>query len=706
MIIWPDSNLAPQSQEWGEKVEKEINRIDKKPSGGGGGDSEGGGTPGPAGPTGPTGPTGPAGAKGDQGDTGETGIQGAQGAQGEPGEAGPQGEQGLQGEVGPQGIQGEQGIQGATGAKGDTGNQGIQGIQGIQGEQGLQGETGPKGDTGDQGPQGIPGVKGDTGNTGPAGAKGDTGLTGSQGANGFSAYQVAVIEGFTGTEAQWLASLVGPTGATGATGPKGDKGDKGDTGATGAGGALGYFGSFYDMTDQPLASISVAQPIAIGTLAEGNGISIENADEVTFEFEGTYSFTFSAQITNYANSVQKAVFWVKKNGVDYPDSATEMDLQPRKSSGVPNRQVITINYVATAEADDYVQVYWAGDSTELKVESLPAGTSPVYPAVPSIILTAVQVMYTQVGPQGIQGATGATGPKGDTGDTGPTGATGPTGLTGSTGPAGAQGIQGVKGDTGDTGATGPTGPTGPSGVVTATAPITYDSGTQAVGISLSNIAPIASPTFTGTVTSPVIRLTTTTDASLSSTGHAFQIGASSGTNLVLDNNEIMVRNNGATSSLFINNDGGDVGIGGSSGDLINEAAYTTGNDWASLGRSRKAAWIDLNGTLGNAASSSREVKQQINPTSYEYDKIISIKPKTFKYNEAVEIMGENAPLELGFIAEDLHDAGLTELVYYKEDGSVEGLDYTKFAVITQQIVREQHRMIMELKNEIEQLKNR
>jgi hypothetical protein len=111
--------------------------------------------------------------------------------------------------------------------------------------------------------------------------------------------------------------------------------------------------------------------------------------------------------------VQKTVFWVKKNGVDYPDSATEMDLQPRKGSGNPNRQVITINYVATAEAGDYVQVFWAGDSTELKIESLPAGTNPVYPAVPSIILTAVQVMYTQVGPQGIQGEVGPAGATGD-----------------------------------------------------------------------------------------------------------------------------------------------------------------------------------------------------------------------------------------------------------------------------------------------------
>jgi hypothetical protein len=47
---------------------------------------------------------------------------------------------------------------------------------------------------------------------------------------------------------------------------------------------------------------------------------------------------------------------------------------------------------------------------------------------------------------------------------------------------------GEIGPTGATGATGATGPTGPTGVVTATAPITYNSGTQAVGIDLTNIA--------------------------------------------------------------------------------------------------------------------------------------------------------------------------------------------------------------------------
>jgi hypothetical protein len=35
---------------------------------------------------------------------------------------------------------------------------------------------------------------------------------GPQGPEGFSAYQIAVFDGFVGTETQWLASLVGPVG--------------------------------------------------------------------------------------------------------------------------------------------------------------------------------------------------------------------------------------------------------------------------------------------------------------------------------------------------------------------------------------------------------------------------------------------------------------------------------------------------------------
>jgi hypothetical protein len=153
----------------------------------------------------------------------------------------------------------------------------------IKGPKGDTGDTGPKGDTGDQGPAGegiaiagsvaayadLPDDLGpdDAGNgylveadgllyiwsgtsfpsdgSGVAfqGPQGPAGSTGSDGADGDSAYQIALDNGFVGSESAWLASLVGATGATGATGAAGAKGDKGDTGDAGATGATGSTGA-------------------------------------------------------------------------------------------------------------------------------------------------------------------------------------------------------------------------------------------------------------------------------------------------------------------------------------------------------------------------------------------------------------------------------------------------------------------------------
>jgi len=351
------------------------------------------GSTGSTGVAGNDGSTGATGIQGFTGSTGATGIAGTDGATGATGSTGATGISGINGSTGSTGATGIAGLDGATGSSGATGiqgNVGATGATGVQGDVGATGATGDLGATGATGATGLTGVRGATGATGDVGATGATGIAGADGATGSTGIQ----------------GIQGSTGSTGATGPAGT-GATGATGLTGAGGALGYYGSFYDLTDQPLVSITAEQVVAIGNTAEQNGVTIVNGDEVTFANAGTYSLTFSVQVTNLANSVERATFWLKTNNVDYPDSATELDLQPRKSAGIPNRQVLTINYVATAVAGQQVQLYWSGTSTDLTVESLPAGTSPVSPAVPSIILTAVQVMYTQVGPTGATGVTPA-----------------------------------------------------------------------------------------------------------------------------------------------------------------------------------------------------------------------------------------------------------------------------------------------------------
>jgi hypothetical protein len=64
---------------------------------------------------------------------------------------------------------------------------------------------------------------------------------------------------------------------------------------------------------------------------------------------------------------------------------------------------------------------------------------------------------------------------------------------------------------------------------------------------------------------PTLRLTSTTDVTTSSTGHAFQIGPNDGVNLRIDSNEIQTLDNGVVSApLLLQTDGGQVSIGSSS----------------------------------------------------------------------------------------------------------------------------------------------
>lgn len=108
---------------------------------------------------------------------------------------------------------------------------------------------------------------------------------------------------------------------------------------------------------------------------------------------------------------------------------------------------------------------------------------------------------------------------------------------------------------------------------------------------------ISNPAITGTVSTDlniagVLRVNTESDVSPTSTGHSFQIGPTSGTNLALDGNEIMARANGAVSHLYLNNEGGSVTIGNASSAVSIPGTVTVGHF---VGNHRK--------TLNNTASS-------------------------------------------------------------------------------------------------------
>ena len=109
---------------------------------------------------------------------------------------------------------------------------------------------------------------------------GEKGDTGSRGAAGKSAYEVALQNGFTGTEADWLTSLKGQkgdAGEPGATGAKGDPGEKGDAGTPGKDGVNGKDGTNgvdgKDGADgySPTATVTETDAGAVISITDKNG---------------------------------------------------------------------------------------------------------------------------------------------------------------------------------------------------------------------------------------------------------------------------------------------------------------------------------------------------------------------------------------------------------------------------------------------------
>lgn len=156
----------------------------------------------------------------------------------------------IPGEQGSSGERGLQGLPGTTGAQGVAGEQGIPGSIGPQGIAGQTGPQGPQGISGPQGPQGVPGVQGADGEQGPVGPEGPPGDGGGPpGPQGLSAYDIAVAQGFVGTETEWIISLegangpAGPAGSPGIQGPQGAQGPAGPSGSTGPVGPVGPAGA-------------------------------------------------------------------------------------------------------------------------------------------------------------------------------------------------------------------------------------------------------------------------------------------------------------------------------------------------------------------------------------------------------------------------------------------------------------------------------
>ena len=146
---------------------------------------------------------------------------------------------------------------GANGEKGTDGKSAYQ----IAVEQGYQGSESDW----------LSSLKGDKGEKGNTGAKGNPGQDGT---DGKSAYAIAVEHGYEDSEEKWLLSLKGEKGDTGERGEKGNTGDRGLQGVPGEKGEKGDAGvAGKDGTDgfSPIANVVKNGSVITITITDKNG---------------------------------------------------------------------------------------------------------------------------------------------------------------------------------------------------------------------------------------------------------------------------------------------------------------------------------------------------------------------------------------------------------------------------------------------------
>lgn len=146
-----------------------------------------------------------------------------------------------------------------------------------------------------------------------------------------------------------------------------------------------------------VASSTTSVAIPFDTTDVSNGVSIDTVDtsKVVFAVAGYYNIQFSAQLLNFTTSDDNVTFWWRQNGVDIAYSAG-IQAVPSKHGSSAGAAIVSWNIVLPINADDYIQLYYASESGNTVTATYPAGTLPVHPVSPSVILTAtfVSALFT------------------------------------------------------------------------------------------------------------------------------------------------------------------------------------------------------------------------------------------------------------------------------------------------------------------------
>ena len=147
------------------------------------------------------------------------------------------------------------------------------------------------------------------------------------------------------------------------------------------------YGAFQDSTDQTAASTTTAYPMTFDTTDFSNGVYLSNSSRMNVRNAGIYNVQFSVQLENQDSAQHDVDIWFRKNGTNITASNSKFTVPARKSASIFGHVIGAINYFVELAANDYIEIVWRTESTDVSLEQTPAESSPTRPATPSVIAT-------------------------------------------------------------------------------------------------------------------------------------------------------------------------------------------------------------------------------------------------------------------------------------------------------------------------------
>lgn len=155
------------------------------------------------------------------------------------------------------------------------------------------------------------------------------------------------------------------------------------------------YGAWHDLSTQTATLTTVVYPVQIGGVADyvrnfSIVTGVNGPTQMTAVTAGLYNFQYSIQLSNPTASISNVTIWWRKNGVDLVNTSSTMGVMAKHGS-INGLSILSMNVFIQLAAGDNVELFWQSDIAGCQILTIPAGTAPVLPVSPGVIVTVFAV---------------------------------------------------------------------------------------------------------------------------------------------------------------------------------------------------------------------------------------------------------------------------------------------------------------------------